>query len=502
VRAPVKKQRRRTAPPAIAARLLGHIALEATADGNIAACFEGYSVALGKFSADAVARAQALRNGLWLGSFVLQRRPVDKEIDQLVRRLARRGLLEYRLGRAGDAADLVVIEPQVPDYWPQTPKLGDADSLVLSRFAYLRRRGNEMVLESPRAAALFRICDPRIAAALAMLSTPQPIKKFRRQDGFPGNEILALLMDCQILFKVEDAASSDGLRAVEGDDNLVLWDFHDLLFHTHSTEGRQANPLGGVYPYADRIPPPPAMRPRWPGKKIDLRKFSNDPSATPSPVAKLLRDRHSVRDFDDQQPVKLAELSQFLDHTARVQSTWKSRVDLGEGSPMFAYTSRPYPAGGSAYELELYLSVANCAGLARGFYHYDPGQHALVPIDARPQDLDAQLAAAEYAMDAPGAPQILITMAARFNRISWKYSSIAYSLILKDVGVLIQTLYLMATDMGLGGCAIGSTNIALFAKMTGIEFHVEGPVGQFAMGRGRRSVPPGEPAQNNGFPNE
>jgi SagB-type dehydrogenase family enzyme len=105
-------------------------------------------------------------------------------------------------------------------------------------------------------------------------------------------------------------------------------------------------------------------------------------------------------------------------------------------------------------------------------------------------------------MDAPGAPQILITMAARFNRISWKYSSIAYSLILKDVGVLIQTLYLMATDMGLGGCAIGSTNIALFAKMTGIEFHVEGPVGQFAMGRGRRSVPPGEPAQNNGFPNE
>ena len=35
----------------------------------------------------------------------------------------------------------------------------------------------------------------------------------------------------------------------------------------------------------------------------------------------------------------------------------------------------------------------------------------------------------------------------------------------------------MATDMGLGGCAIGSINIELFAKMTGIEFHVEGPVG-------------------------
>ena len=55
---------------------------------------------------------------------------------------------------------------------------------------------------------------------------------------------------------------------------------------------------------------------------------------------------------------------------------------------------------------------------------------------------------------------------------------------------MIQTLYLMATDMGLGGCAIGSNNIDLFAKMTGIEFHVEGPVGQFALGRGGKPEAP------------
>jgi SagB-type dehydrogenase family enzyme len=80
-------------------------------------------------------------------------------------------------------------------------------------------------------------------------------------------------------------------------------------------------------------------------------------------------------------------------------------------------------------------------------------------------------------------PQVLVTIAARFGRVSWKYSSIAYALILKDVGVLIQTLYLMAGDIGLGGCAIGMADIDLFAKMTGLEFHVEGPVGQFAIGR-------------------
>ena len=85
-------------------------------------------------------------------------------------------------------------------------------------------------------------------------------------------------------------------------------------------------------------------------------------------------------------------------------------------------------------------------------------------------------------MGVPAAPQVLITIAARFARVSWKYSAIAYKLILKDVGVLMQTFYLMITDMKLGGCAIGITNIDLFAKMTGIPFHVEGPVGQFAIG--------------------
>jgi SagB-type dehydrogenase family enzyme len=148
------------------------------------------------------------------------------------------------------------------------------------------------------------------------------------------------------------------------------------------------------------------------------------------------------------------------------------------------YAARPYPAGGAAYELELYLTVHQCDGLARGFYHYDAGGHALMPIGVGAPELEALLAGAKYAMGAPALPQVLITIAARFGRVSWKYSSVAYSLILKDVGVLTQTLYIMATDMGLGGCAIGLTNIDLFAKMTGIEFHVEGPVGQFAIGRG------------------
>jgi SagB-type dehydrogenase family enzyme len=481
LRAPRKKPSR-TIAPIIAARLNGRFSLHMQADGSIAAVSGDYSVSLGQFNAAAIARAGHLTTGLPIASLA-GKSVLARQIHALVRRLAQHGLLDYRLFSPRDAQDLVVIEPQIAEYWPQRAKLSSGDTIVLSRFAYLRRRGNEMVLESPRAGALFRICDPAIAATLAALSQPQKISKLRKQGVSLNLDLLGLLLDSEMLIKL-DAKDGDGHRLNEGDRNLVLWDFHDLVFHARSTEGRHANPVGGTYAHAGAVPPLPAVRPSWPGKKISLDTFAT-PEQPGAPFAALLRARHSTRDFDDQHPITLAELAQFLDTTARVLSEWKSGTDV-DGGPEVSYSSRPYPAAGSAYELELYLTVSNCEGLARGLYHYDSGGHALVPIDASARQIQALSMAAEFAMDASGPPQILITIAARFGRISWKYSSIAYSLILKDVGCMIQTFYLAATDMGLGGCAIGTGNVDLFAKMTGLEFHVEGPVGQFALGRGKK----------------
>ena len=293
--------------------------------------------------------------------------------------------MEYRLAALAQATKTwSSSNRRLPIIGRRTPQLGNADVLVLSRFAYMRRRGNEMVLESPRAGALFKICNPKIAAAIAMLSTPQQIKQLRRQDGFPGVELLALLVDCQILFKI-DAAGDSGLRPAEGDHNLVLWDFHDLLFHTRSTEGRHANPLGGVYPYAGVIPPLPAVRPRWPGKKIDLRKFSAAHSEAISPVAKLLHERHSTRSFDDQQPITLAELSRFLDSTARVLSRWNSRLDLGDGGPLSSTPSGRIRRRAPATSSSSIWRSTNAKGLPEDSIITTPAHTRLVPIGARTQ---------------------------------------------------------------------------------------------------------------------
>ena len=162
MRAPGIKRGRRAAPATLCARLASHVTLEARSGGEIAACFDGISVGLGKFSAGAAEFAQRLRRGLPLNTLASPNRNVDKEIHLLVRRSAGRGLLEYGLGRSRNGKDQIVIEPQVPDYWPRTPELREADVVVLSRFAYIRRRANELVLESPRAGALLKICNPKI----------------------------------------------------------------------------------------------------------------------------------------------------------------------------------------------------------------------------------------------------------------------------------------------------------------------------------------------------
>jgi SagB-type dehydrogenase family enzyme len=63
----------------------------------------------------------------------------------------------------------------------------------------------------------------------------------------------------------------------------------------------------------------------------------------------------------------------------------------------------------------------------------------------------------------------------------------AYAATLKNVGVLYQTMYLVATAMGLAPCALGNGDSMLFAEATGIDPAVESSVGEFMLG----SRPPG-----------
>jgi catechol 2,3-dioxygenase-like lactoylglutathione lyase family enzyme len=60
-------------------------------------------------------------------------------------------------------------------------------------------------------------------------------------------------------------------------------------------------------------------------------------------------------------------------------------------------------------------------------------------------------------------------------------SSIAYAIMLKDLGALYQTLYLVATAMELAPCAIGGGDADLFAAVAGLDYVVEPYIGEFIL---------------------
>src|SRR5690606_41693839 len=98
-----------------------------------------------------------------------------------------------------------------------------------------------------------------------------------------------------------------------------------------------------------------------------------------------------------------------------------------------------------------YLPVQRLEGGPPGLYHSPPVDHALQPLPAPGEVMDALamclLAGQHWFADAP----VLVVMARRFARCFWKYRQHpkAYRAVIMDAGHLSQTLYLAATDLGL-----------------------------------------------------
>ncbi len=137
--------------------------------------------------------------------------------------------------------------------------------------------------------------------------------------------------------------------------------------------------------------------------------------------------------------------------------------------------------------------VNACDGLDAGLYYYDPQGHRLVRLRGCTADVEHLLRDAAASASIPAERvQVLIILASRFPRLAWKYASIAYALTLKHVGVVYQTMYLVATAMGLAPCALGGGDSDCFARAAGIEYEAETSVGEFLIGsRGRSEESPG-----------
>lgn len=352
-----------------------------------------------------------------------------------------------------------------------------------SRFAALRAElgpdGQPIVtIENPATTVLTRVAQdhaPRVAAFFAEYFSPRMPVLAPDDRGRAGGSDAALLF----LFAaagVVAPADAQGALAEDRDTTLRQWEHHDLLMHFRSRQGRHPHDMGAGFRFKGTIEPQPVLKDNpWRANAVVLAKPDLQALAlSDMPLTAAMEMRRSIRAHDDWRPISLTQIGHFLWRTARVRSRYDTQI--GE------FTSRPYPSGGASHELELYLSVDRCADLARGFYYYDPVLHALCAVSSPNADMEALLLDAWTSSARMCRPQVLITLASRFQRVGWKYSGMAYAAQLKNVGVLYQTFYLVATAMNLAGCALGLGNAARFSRLAGTHYFRESSVGEFMLG--------------------
>jgi SagB-type dehydrogenase family enzyme len=402
--------------------------------------------------------------------------------------LHRRGLVGY--GADADGTRLATLVPASTRFVSRPVQLRSSRRYTLAPFTHLRRSAGEAVLESPLAHAQVILHDSRAAAVVGALAISATAEELCGQVGRLSADavagMLALLWRADML---RDTAEPAGEEPI-----MQTWEFHDLLFHARTRTNRFDAPRGATCRLAGAVAPPPALKPVLkpvPAGEMqelyrpDLAQLERDDP----PLAWVQERRRSAREFDAEHPITAHQLGELLFRVCRLKDRWQAQVDTDCGPVRMDFASRPYPAGGALYELETYAAVNNCEDLQSGLYYYDPSGHALVRCSERTPQVRGLVRDAALSMGiADGNLQVLLILAARFARVAWKYESIAYALTLKHVGVVFQTMYLAATAMGLGGCAVGSGDAELFAQAAGTDHRAEASVGDFVVGSQRPGV--------------
>ena len=401
------------------------------------------------------------------------------QLEGVLRRCSR---LLARCVMATGARELMRVEPTADHAHYSVGKLMHECPIRLSRFALFRRRAGVLALESPltKHRAELRHSGARtIITGLTGATTAAEVSRESSELlGLSPSEVYELLSNLVGAGFAEVGHWEAGMAIFDADTDCALrqWEFHDLLFHSRSRQGRYDDPSGGVSEVSDEIDLPPAVKQPPQGPTISLPVPSCDEiNASDPSLTSALESRSSIRSFG-RDPLSVRQLGEFLYRVGRI----RRRDPTLDGA--YQVAERPYPGGGGLYELELYVTVQRCGGCPAGIYYYDPLRHMLVLINSDDDDRAAMLGVAASAMGRDYQPDVLLTISARFQRISWKYRSIAYALILRNAGVVYQTMYLVATAMDIARCGIGGGDSDLASRVLKLDYLRESSVGDFVIG--------------------
>ncbi|MET0581876.1 MAG: putative peptide maturation dehydrogenase [Pseudoxanthomonas sp.] len=183
----------------------------------------------------------------------------------------------------------------------------------------------------------------------------------------------------------------------------------------------------------------------------------------------LLARRATCRNFDEERPLPFALFAQLMERVFSAQS----HVRVSDDTVFLKKTS---PSGGGLHPVEAYLIVQHVEGLAPGLYHYHSTSHALEPLPSPGQPLRELAMHAVAEQDWFANAHVMVLMAPRYDRSFWKYRNHAkaYRAITLEAGHLSQTLYLSATEAGLGAYITCAINEVPLEQVFGLDPISEG----------------------------
>lgn len=380
--------------------------------------------------------------------------------------------------KSGPVLSVVPVSRQAVFWLP--PEVDPSQPIRLSRFVAVRAVDGEMVLESPVSQYRVVLHQPLAGWVTSTLNNPTTIAALAAQLHVAQPvlaDIVAYLVGGGMVLVGGDQEPPS--FAEDGDPDLIPWSHHDLQFHGHSRLGRWNGPAGAVYPYLDRMPAAPVVKPPPAGPRVQLyRPTIAGLADSDLSLTEAIETRRTYRDWSERS-LTAEQVGELLFRVARIRWT---KLASAAGGATYAISDRPYPSIADLYELELYLSVDRCTGLRRGSHYYDPRGHALTLINDSERDLSEMLDTAMVAAGSTRRPALLITVTTRIARLSWMYSGIAYSSTLRHVGALQQTLHLVATAMGLASSALAVSDGAAADEALRLDWPKEVSVGEFIVG--------------------
>jgi SagB-type dehydrogenase family enzyme len=198
----------------------------------------------------------------------------------------------------------------------------------------------------------------------------------------------------------------------------------------------------------------------WGGRPEQHKTYADaERIALPAPqgfqglsLEEAIETRRSVRGYAAG-PLSLEELSRLL-HTA--QGITESRRGF-----------RAAPSAGALYPIEVYPVVHGVAGLERGIYHYAVQEHGLELLEEG--DFRTAVVRAGLGQDFIGRVNVCFVLSGLFQRTRWRYRERTYRYVMLEAGHVGQNLYLAATSMGLGACAVGAFLDDEFNDLLGLD---------------------------------